>query len=560
MRFNEYIYEHMDLECVKKKLEHVKDQLVSADDFDAFFAGFKELNEVEKEIDSYATLCRIRHSINTGDDYYAKENEYLDTILPQIQNTVHEVNDVVLSSPFISVLKTRVPHTYFLMKQMEKKSFSSAIVVDLQEENKLTSMYQALIAGAQICFDDKTYTLSELDAKMKVVDRNIRKRATKAYWGWFEEHESELAGIFDRLVQVRHRMAVKMGYPNYITLGYYRMNRFDYDPKDIADYRKQIRDSVVPLNNELYARQQRRLGIDALYAWDEKNEFERSPIPKYKRKELVERAFTMYQELSPGTGEFFPFMVSHDLLDLDSKPNKASGGYCTYIPKYRSPFIFANFNGTSADTEVLTHEFGHAYQVYKSQDIFPNSCIWPTYESCEIHSMTMEFLTYPWMHLFFGNDTEKYFYNHLAGVMKFLPYGALVDHFQHEVYAHPEWRHTDRMACWRRLEKQYCPHKNNAEIDILERGGWWLRQLHIFMDPFYYIDYVLAQVCALQFWVRMQKKDSDVLTDYEKICDAGGSLTFKQIVQLAGLKTPFASDCLDEVAAYVTSWFHQSQL
>lgn len=188
-------------------------------------------------------------------------------------------------------------------------------------------------------------------------------------------------------------MAKKLGYENYIELGYYRMMRFDYNKNDVENYRKQVLEDVVPLDNELYARQQKRLGYDTLHAWDEKFEFTSgNPSPKYSREELVKRALKMYQELDPKTGEFFEFMTERELLDLDSKPGKAAGGYCTFIPNYQSPFIFANFNQTSHDAEVLTHEAGHAFQVYSSKDIFPIDCVWPTYESCEIHSMSMEFL------------------------------------------------------------------------------------------------------------------------------------------------------------------------
>lgn len=547
MKFSEYPYHTIDVNEAKQKLQDLKERLVNAKDYEAFKKAFQDLDTYKKEIYTQFALCEVRHTIDTRDAYYKKEQDHIDEIAPILQEDLVQIADVVLNSPFRKELEKEVPSTYFLAKEFDKKCFSPNIIEELQAENKYASQYQQLVASAQIEWEDKKCTLSELEPFMKSKDRNVRKKATKAYWGWFAQHENELGEIFDQLVQVRTRMAQKLGYENYIQLGYYRMYRFDYTQEEVKKYRQQILDTVVPVATNLYDRQQKRLGLNALYAWDEKFEFQNgNPTPKYDAKTMVEIALHMYQQLDKDTGEFFKYMVDHELMDLKSKPGKAAGGYCTSFDMYGAPFIFANFNQTSQDVETLTHEAGHAYQAYSSRNIFPSDCMWPTSESAEIHSMSMEFLTYPWMKDFFKEDIDKFYFNHLSDAIKFLPYGVLVDHFQHEVYAHPDYTHQQRMDTWRKLEKMYLPHKNYEEIDVLQRGGWWMRQLHIFMDPFYYIDYTLAQVCALQFWNRSQKKDPNTLKDYKKICRLGGSLPFKEIVKAANLKSPFEDGCLDE--------------
>ena len=207
--------------------------------------------------------------------------------------------------------------------------------------------------------------------------------------------------------------------------------------------------------------------------------------------------------------------------------------------------------------ETLTHEAGHAFQVWSSTPVFPSDLAWPTSESAEIHSMSMEFFTWPWMESFFGDEADRYRFAHLSGAVKFLPYGVLVDHFQHEVYAHPDWTADERNACWRSLEKQYLPHKDYSGIDVLERGGWWMRQLHIFMDPFYYIDYTLAQVAALQFLARMLDRDSGAFQDYLQICRLGGTLPFRDLMHRANLRVPFEPGCLKDTAATLRQWFAQ---
>lgn len=558
MQFQEYAYQHMDALSLQKQLSELAEQIQQAKTIEQVQDCIKKVDTIRRFVATQVSLVEIRHTVDTKDAYYTKEQEYLDTVLPELEKDYEKINRALLESSFLDDLKHRLPETFFLQKEMDLKAFDPIIIEDMQEENRLMTKYQALIASAEIPFDGEIYNLSSLEVKTNSSDRQVRKRALQAYWNWFEQHEEEVAQIFDQMIKVRTRMAQKLGYDNFIALGYARMHRYDYDQEDVAKYRRQVLKDVVPLCSALYKRQQKRLGYDTLHAWDEKVEFlQGNPTPKYDRAELVKRAQKMYHELSKETGVFFDFMVEHELLDLDSKPGKAAGGYCTFMPDYKSPFIFANFNQTQHDAEVLTHEAGHAYQIYESRDIYPSDCVWPTYESCEIHSMSMEFFTHPWMQSFFEEDVNRYYYSHMAGSLKFLPYGVLVDHFQHEVYAHPEMSHQERMDTWRRLEKEYLPHKNYEEVEILERGGWWMRQAHIFMSPFYYIDYTLAQVCAMQFWARMENKDPKAFEDYQHICKIGGTLPFRKIVKEAGLIVPFEEGCLAQVTGSVSQWLDE---
>lgn len=558
MQFQEYAYQHMDALSLQKQLSELAEQIQQAKTIEQVQDCIKKVDTIRRFVATQVSLVEIRHTVDTKDAYYTKEQEYLDTVLPELEKDYEKINRALLESSFLEELKHRLPETFFLQKEMDLKAFDPIIIEDMQEENRLMTKYQALIASAEIPFDGEIYNLSSLEVKTNSSDRIVRKRALQAYWNWFEQHEEEVAQIFDQMIKVRTRMAQKLGYDNFIALGYARMHRYDYDQEDVAKYRRQVLKDVVPLCSALYKRQQKRLGYDTLHAWDEKVEFlQGNPTPKYDRAELVKRAQKMYHELSKETGVFFDFMVEHDLLDLDSKPGKAAGGYCTFMPDYKSPFIFANFNQTQHDAEVLTHEAGHAYQIYESRDIYPSDCVWPTYESCEIHSMSMEFFTHPWMQSFFEEDVNRYYYSHMAGSLKFLPYGVLVDHFQYEVYTHPEMSHKERMDTWRRLEKEYLPHKNYEEVEILERGGWWMRQAHIFMSPFYYIDYTLAQVCAMQFWARMENKDPKAFEDYQHICKIGGTLPFRKIVKEAGLIVPFEEGCLAQVTGSVSQWLDE---
>ncbi|MDF2535830.1 MAG: oligoendopeptidase, partial [Bacillales bacterium] len=272
---------------------------------------------------------------------------------------------------------------------------------------------------------------------------------------------------------------------------------------------------------------------------------------------IIENGQKMYEEMSTETGEFFNFMVEHNLLDLVAKKGKQGGGYCTYLPDFKSPFIFSNFNGTSGDIDVLTHEVGHAFQCYSSRGYELPEYGWPTMEACEIHSMSMEFFAWPWMKLFFKEQADKYFFSHLADGLVFLPYGVLVDHFQHIVYEKPELTPEERRAEWSKLEKIYLPERNYDGNAYLESGGAWQRQSHIYEVPFYYIDYTLAQVCAFQFWKKMHENREEAWADYVHLCKQGGSQSFLGLVNEAKLISPFEDGCLASVVIVLEDYLNK---
>lgn len=548
MKFNEFKYEHLDEEYLKKNYEEGIKKLKEANSPEEFMKAFNELNEFRGHMSSMNTICSIRHTINTVDEYYDKENEYWDNTMPIMQAYEVEFSKLVLESKFRSELD--IPETYYKLAEYTMKSFSKEIIEDLQEENKLATEYGKLKASAKIEYEGNVYNLASIAPFMMDENREVRKKVSLAATKFYEDNEAKFDEIYDKLVKVRDKMAKKLGYKNFVELGYIRMNRLDYDEKMVENYRNQVIRDIVPLTVKLRARQAKRINVDSLEYYDSAYKFKTgNPKPEGSIDELVQAALKMYTEMSPETADFFKMMVDQELFDLPTRPNKEMGGYCTGIYDYKVPFIFSNANGTSGDVDVVTHEAGHAFQAYctmKKVNI-PDMCF-PTMESAEINSMSMEFFAHPWTHLFFGKDTTKYHYDHIAESLLFLPYGCLVDHFQHEVYNNPEMSPAERKATWRRLEKIYKPDVEYKGFDLLERGGYFYRQGHIFQSPFYYIDYTLAQVCALQFFVRSLNKDENAWKDYVNICSVGGTKSFVEQVKLANLKVPFEDGCLVEVA------------
>ena len=540
MKFSEMTYKRPDFETVKTEIRAKLDAFKNAKNAEEQIRCLDEINAIRSNIDTQSVLVEIRHSINNNDEFYNKENDYWDEYGPLYANETTNLAKAILASPFLDELKKKYPTQLFTLLENSVKSFDECIIEDLQEENKLSSKYYRIRAIAQIEFDGKKYTIPGLQVFLENPDRATRKRASIALAGFYASHEQEIDEIYDGLVKVRDKIAKKLGFKNFVELGYVRMNRSDYNADDVACYRRQILETVTPMATEIVENQRKRLGYDKIYSYDLNYKFASgTPRPQGSPEWIVENGRKMYSELSPETKEFFTMMVDNDLMDLVTKDGKQGGGYTTYITDYKSPFIFSNFNGTAGDLEVLTHEAGHAFQVYSSRDITIPECLWPTYESCEIHSMSMEFFTYPWMKNFFGKDTDKYLYDHLTGTVTFLPYGVLVDHFQHEVYEHPEMSPAERKATWHKLEGMYMPWKHYDGADLFERGGWWFQQGHIFDTPFYYIDYTLAQICAHQFFGKINKDFNAAWKDYLHLCKLGGTQSFLGLVKEANLKSPF---------------------
>ncbi|SES69346.1 M3 family oligoendopeptidase [Anaerobranca gottschalkii] len=557
MKFSQFEYVRPDLTGVEKEFKELLQAFEGATTFEEQDRVMKEINRLRSEVESMQQIVYIRHTIDTNDEFYKGEMDYFDEVGPLYEGMISEYYKALVDSKFRTELEKKWGSQLFAIAETTLKTFKPEIIEDLQQENKLTTEYTKLLASAKIFFEGEERNLAQLGPFLQSKDREIRKKANEAKYNFFRENEAKFDEIYDKLVKVRTQIAKKLGYENFIPLAYARLNRTDYNPEMVANFRKQVEKYIVPVASKLKERQKERIGVEELKYYDDAFSFKTgNPTPKGDPQWIIENGKKMYEELSPETHEFFGFMVENELMDLLSKKGKASGGYCTYISKYKSPFIFANFNGTAGDIDVLTHEAGHAFQVYQSRGYEVPEYGFPTLEACEIHSMSMEFFTWPWMDLFFKEDTEKYKFSHLSEGLLFIPYGVTVDEFQHFIYENPDITPEERKRAWREIEKKYLPHRNYDENDYLERGGFWYQQGHIFKNPFYYIDYTLAQICAFQFWKKAKTDREGAWQDYLTLCKAGGSMSFVKLVELANLKSPFEEGCVKWVIDDIEAWLN----
>lgn len=536
-KFAELQYVRPDMEKIFARVSGDIAVLKGAKNYEEFRNAYMDYVEADTELETSKTVAHIRNTINLLDEFYEAEMVYFNSQMPKYEILKKEMGEVIVASPFKAEMEKEFGAILIQNMEAQKQLSDESIVDDQVKEAELVSRFMKTQAAATVEFKGEQIGNYGLLKIMQSTDRAERKEAFEAWAKLYEGIAPPLEEVYDGLVKVRAGMAKKLGFKSFIPMGYLRRRRFDYTEKELEVFRKQVREVVVPAAAKLYERQKEALGIDTLYYYDESIASPSgNPVPIGDKEYLVGEAQKMYRELSRESGEFFDFMMEYELFDLDSKHGKRAGGYCTTLPQYHAPFIFSNFNGTDADVNVLTHEAGHAFAGFTAAKYqkTPELCH-STSEINEIHSMSMEFWTYPWMENFFGDKAEEYRREHLADALMKIPYMLCVDEYQHKVFENPEMTTMERRAVWSGLEKIYMPWRNYAGNEFLESGAFWIKQQHIFLYPFYYVDYAMAQMGAFEFYTKMKEDRKAAWADYYKLCAAGGSMGYFDLLKYSGL-------------------------
>ncbi len=548
MKFKDMPYERVNYEEVEKQLLDLTERVKNAESGEEVWKVHQEYYTLSKNVFDPMTIAHIRHDVDMDDAFYSAEQDVYDEMRPKLSNLINGYERALFDSPYRSFMEEKIGKVAFVTMDNSIHSMDESIIGLMQEENALKSEYNKLIASARIPFDGQELNLSLMRPYLTSQDRSVRRQAWKAFSDYFMTVADKLDEIFDKLVKNRTAQAKEMGYDNFVPLGYRRMNRNSYDRNDVENFRRQVKEVFVPFAEKVHELRRERLGLDKLSYIDNEVYFpEGNPAPFGTPEEILKAGQEMYSELSPETKEFFDFMMENELFDVFGRKSKKQGGYMTYIYNYSSPFIFANFNGTSGDVDVITHECGHAFQGYISgkDPIIEHGDI--GMETAEIHSMSMEFFTNPWMKNFFGDRCDEFLSMQLEDAIRFVPYGTMVDEFQQIVYENPELTPAERRQEWSRLEKEYMPHLDYEGDPFFGNGGYWQRQQHIFNSPFYYIDYVLAQSCAFQYKVWMDKDYKAAWKSYLELCELSASKFYPEMLRQVGLKVPFEDGYFEEI-------------
>ncbi len=563
MKFNEMTYTRPDIDALLARCRELAAKAAAAPDGDALVRLYYEQSEAFAEYNTAANLANIHYTCDTRDAYWKAEQDFFDANGPAVTNASVEISRAFLANPHVDALTEKFGTTCVAGMKNAVLSMDDRTVELQQQFNALVSRYQQIYGGALVELDGKQLTIPQLGPYKEDLNPAVRRAAYEAEAGYFDAHRAELDELYGQIVQNLNAQARVMGYHDYSELSYVRMNRIGYGPEEIRKFRDQVANDVVPQLQKVMALRAKRTGIahpaftDLPILFRDGNP---KPIPGYKAR--MDAARTMYHELSPETAEFIDFMQDNELFDVESRPGKMSGGYMTSLPSYKAPFIFANWNDTSGDVDVLTHECGHAFEGYVAErdPAIPADLECPGMESAEIHSMAMEFLTAPWHHLLFGKDTDKYALLHAEDSFVFLAYGCEVDEFQHIMYQNPDLTPDERNAEWLKLEKKYRPWIDFDNLPFYGRGAGWQRQLHIYECPFYYIDYCLSTMAALQFFLLSLTDHKDAWARYLRLVRRTGTASYTELLETAGLKVPFEEGSIKGIAQQMTDWLENHQV
>ena len=552
MKVSELPYRRVTLEEVKAVMEDVLPRIRNAKSVEEILAAREDYLKASAEFLTNASLASMRYTINTVDPFYVAENEYYDEIGPAVGNYSVEYASALLDSPFRKELEEALSPVLFQSMEVQRKSMSPAIIEDMVEENKLTREYSDLMSGMEFEWRGEKLPRAMLMKYAKDPDRETRRECYEVLGRGLEAHKAELDSIYDRMVHVRDRMARKMGCRSFIELGYYRMGRLCYDQEKVAGFRANVLKDIVPVVARLRTENAKRLGIDNYMFYDDGVIMPGGDPKPFGKEEIFAAAKKMYHAMGEETGAFIDLMLDNEAFDVDSRKNKWGGGYCTEFHKYKQPFILANFNGTAGDVDVVTHEAGHALNAFLIADNrFALELQCGGMETAETHSMSMEFFAWPYMADFFGEDAERYKFMHALESFSFIPYGTMVDAFQHIVYENPDLTPDERDAEWLKLEKQFRPHISFEGMPYLEKGTRWQYQMHIYESPFYYIDYCLAQTAAFQFLLASRKDYDDAFARYLRLSKQGGEKVWTDLLAEAGFPSPFEPGALADLAKNV---------
>ena len=556
--FSDIPYTRPDMDILKLKYSELQKDFNQAQSAEQQLDILDSWNELRMQLSTISSYANVRLTQNVKDEWAISEKEFLDKHSPTLSEWNTEFTKAIVDSKFRKEIEKEWGSLFLEKIELGLQTFKPEIKEDMIEESEQTKKYSEILASAQIEFDGEIHNISSLSPLILSPDRETRKRAQQKLYSFIGEKAESLDTIYDSLVQIRTKTAKKLGFTNYTELAYKELGRTEYTRNEVAVFRKQILDVIVPLVHRFKKEQAERLGLTELFFHDENLLFaDGNPKAQGDPDWIIERASEMYKELSPETDSFFTMMREQGLMDLVNRPNKSPGGYCTSFAAYGIPFIFSNFNGTTHDIEVLTHEAGHALQSFMSRIHKPMEYRWPSYEACEIHSMSMEYITWPWMENFFGPDTDKFKYYHIVKSLIFLPYACAVDEFQHWIYDNPEATAQQRLENWKSMEQKYLPWRTYDDNPEASQGRVWQLQAHIYKTPFYYIDYALAQICALQFWVKSRENQKEAMKDYLHICEIGGSKTFLEIVKEGNLQSPFKEGTVAEIVKVADTWIKE---
>ena len=513
---------------------------------------WSELNSVLGEVS-----CRryVAMTCDTTDEKAAKEyTDFVENIQPVINEYDDKLNKKLMAHPAKDSLKSEFGE-WFKGVQVSLDLFSPDNIPLETEENKEIQAYQKITGGMSVEFEGKTQTMQQMSTYMEKTDRALRERAWRAMWERRLKDKEALDNAFDNLFKIRKEVAKNAQCKNFIDYIFLAKHRFDYTPTDCENFHESIEKLVLPLLKEIYKKRAQKMGLNKLRPWDlDVDPLNRPPLKPYENgTELIEKCDQIFESIHPQAGKWAREMQAQNLIDPDSRLGKAPGGYQIGFDESRLPFIFMNSACTDRDIYTLLHESGHSFHQFAlaNQPIFAYRDV-PA-EFAEVASMSMELIGSSNLKPFYGDDKEaiaRSVLGELTDVIWLFPWVASVDSFQHRIYNFPEHTASDRTDIWNEIMDRYDAGIDYSGLEAV-RGNLWQKQLHIFECPFYYIEYGIAQIGALQVWANFKKDPKKAIDDLFRAESLGSSRPLPELFAAANIKFDFTPKTLEPLMQVV---------
>lgn len=512
-------------------------------------------SELESVLGEVSCRRYVAMTCNTADEKAAKAyTDFVENIQPIMNEYDDKLNKKLVAHPAKDALQGEFGE-WFKGVQVSLDLFSPDNIALETEENKEIQAYQKITGGMSVEFDGETKTMQQMAAYMERTDRELRERAWRTMWERRLQDKDALDKSFDNLFAIRKQVAKNAHCKDFIDYIFLAKHRFDYSPADCEAFHESIEKLVLPLQKEIYKKRAQKMGLERLRPWDlNVDPLDRAPLKPYTTgDELIEKVDQIFESIHPQAGKWAREMQAKKLIDPDSRLGKAPGGYQIGFDESRLPFIFMNSACTDRDIYTLLHESGHSFHQFAlaDQPIFPYRDV-PA-EFAEVASMSMELIGMSNLKPFYGNDREaieRSTIGELEDVIWLFPWVASVDSFQHRLYNFPEHTASDRSDIWTEIMDRYDAGEDYTGLEAVRRN-LWQKQLHIFECPFYYIEYGIAQIGALQVWANFKKDPKKALDDLFRAESLGSSRPVKELFEAANIKFDFSPRTLEPLMQVV---------
>lgn len=548
INFNDIKYERIDYDKTSIIVIDLIEKLTSCNDFDKYIEVVRKINNIQNHIEEMYDYADIRNMRNSDDEFFKNEIEYWNSIKVKFDSLFLPFYNELNNSKFKEQLNKYLPSNFFKVIEYQSKVTSDEITDLVKQENELKMKYRNL-NKTKIEFDGEEKTIVFISGLFSNKDRKMRKKAHDAINDFYHSKQSEYDKIFFDLIFIRNQIAKKLGFNNYVEYSLYKLKRFGYDYKDINKFRNNIINNIIPICKVMSDWQKDELGLDELKYFDTIF-FSEMPQIKVNGIELLNELRDSFKNVDIELSILFNSMIDNDYIDLVQRDNKVNFSITNYLTESCTPVITSNYKNNYLDVQTTTHEIGHSFQKYcasiKDKDYIVSPLLkYPTMEVAEIFSYSMELIMMKYVNnIFSEDDYQKYCFMKIYNLLGNLPYICLVDEFQEKIYSNTNLKIEDIRKTWLNLVKKYHLERSNSGHINLDEGGYFYRQTHIYLDPFYYIDYALSYFGAFSIWSKSNKN----LDVFKKVGSVASYYSFKELIDKYNMPNPFDEKVVEDVA------------